>query len=693
MTHTFLLEVGLEDMPAHVVLSAEQQLVEKTKAFLGEMNLGFESIVGFSTPRRFAVKIDGLEEKQADEELTVRGPAKRIAQDEEGNWSKAAIGFSRGQGGTVDDLIIKDEDGEPYVYIEKFIEGKPASDILQGLASVIEKIEFPKNMKWGTTNYQYVRPIHWIVALLDETVVPFDVFEVSTGKQTEGHRFLGESIELSHPDEYESRLEAEYVIADRAKRQEMIVHQIQTLCEEKNWLVPTEHADLLEEVTDLVEYPTAFYGAYEESYLTVPDVVLETSMKDHQRYFPVRSNDAAEEILPYFIAVRNGNEEHIENVARGNEKVLTARLADSMFFYEEDQKTDIATFVDKLKHIKYHEKLGAIYDRQVRGTNMVPVLAKYFDLSDTEVEDLTRLTEIYKFDLVTQVVDEFPTLQATIGAIYAADRNESEAVSVAIGEQYLPSSVKGVLPETKLGLFIALIDKLDALIQFFSVDLIPTGSNDPYALRRQAIGVVRILLELNQSTVDLEDLLNDLVEASQVPADREEKLEENMRALIAFIKDRLEQLMQAEYNIPHDIRQAALGSNNHNVTWNLEVAQVLEEQKSTEAFKEVVESITRVINMTKKQTNVVSIASDLLETETEKRLVVEIEQLEQKLTETIRAKDLYDLLAQVSPHITAFYDNNMVMVDDEKVKENRLTLLSHLANTAKYFADFSQLVI
>lgn len=693
MTHSLLLEVGLEDMPAHVIVNAENQLVKKTKALLNDANLTFGDVTGFSTPRRFTVKIDGLAEKQPDENLTVRGPAQRIAQDEEGNWTKAAIGFSKGQGGSVEDLVIKDENGEPYVYIDKFTAGQSALDILKGLSKVVESIEFPKNMKWGVTNYQYVRPIHWLVALLDDQVIPFEVFEIETGKETQGHRFLGNPVTINHPDEYEEKLVAEFVVADRSKRQGMIIKQLEELCGENQWAVPTQYTGLLEEVTDLVEYPTAFYGSFNESFLNVPEPVLVTSMIDHQRYFPVRAADDETKLLPYFISVRNGNTEHIENVAKGNEKVLSARLADAKFFYDEDQKASIDDFNEKLKRVVYHDKLGTIYDKQRRASKMVETISKYFNLTADEVKQLERVTSIYKFDLVTQVVDELPTLQGYIGQLYASERDEDTPVAQAIGEQYLPLSVTDDLPATKIGKFIALTDKLDSLIQFFSVGLIPTGSNDPYALRRQAIGVVRLLLDLDNSGIELDVFINDLFAAVDLPEERLEDLETNKATLLAFIGDRLEQIMQSEYQIAHDHRKAALGSTHYNLNWMLNVALELKEQKETDNFKETVESITRVLNMTKKHDVSEDVDQTKLESESEKALAEQVVILQKAFEGEMAVSDHFKALVEISPYISEFFDHNMIMVDDEAVKENRLNLLGNIGSLAKEFADFSQLVI
>lgn len=693
MTHTFLLEVGLEEMPANVIVNTEKQLVEKTKEYLTNVNLSFGEVKSYSTPRRFSVQIEGLAEKQADESLTVRGPAKRIAQDDEGNWTKAAIGFSRGQGGSVEDLVIKDEKGEPYVFMEKFIPGKTAMEILQGLNEIIQKIEFPKQMKWGNSSYQYIRPIHWIVALLDDEIVPLNVFEVSSDRKTKGHRFLGKDMEIAHAKDYNTSLKEEFVIAEREERKAKIVGQIRSLCEENNWEVPALDTELLDEVTDLVEYPTASFGEFDADYLDIPETVLETSMIDHQRYFPVRKADGDKELLPYFIFVRNGDDNYIDNVARGNEKVLSARLADGRFFYLEDNKFEITAFVEQLKSIDYHEQLGTIYEKQVRVENMIEVISENFGLSDAEVKALVEITSMYKFDLVTQIVDEFPTLQGTIGGVYSSERGVAAEVSTAISEQYLPQGQGDSLPETSLGKYIALMDKLDTLIQFFSIGMIPTGSNDPHALRRMAIGVVRLVLSFEQNDLKLIELIEQLVEVSDIPEGRQENLNKNIDALVHFILDRLEQMMRTEYDIAHDVRQAVLGTTDKNLTQMIEVAKLLNGQNEKDNYKEVVESITRVLNMTKSNQADGEVNSELLESDSEKELAAGITELEKVFAVTNNAKERYAALEEISPLITEFFEHNMIMIDNEELKQNRLILLNKLAGFTSQFADFSQLVI
>ena len=334
MSHTFLMEIGLEEIPAHVVTPSAAQLVEKTEKFLKEQRMDFDEVQTYSTPRRLTVKVTGLADKQPDIQEEAKGPAKKIAYDKDGNWSKAAQGFARGQGVSVDDIFFKELKGTEYVYVKKFIEGKAAADVMQGMRDVAMDLKFPTMMRWGTNDFQYVRPIRWIVAMLDDQVIPFKILNIESGNVSQGHRFLGKPVELKSADDYVEALRAEKVIVDAAERKSMIRGQINDLAQKNNWKIVIDE-DLLEEVNNLVEYPTVFAGSFDEKYLSVPDQVLITSMKDHQRFFYVTDQNG--KLLPNFVSVRNGNTEYLENVVQGNEKVLTARLEDAKFFYEEDQ--------------------------------------------------------------------------------------------------------------------------------------------------------------------------------------------------------------------------------------------------------------------------------------------------------------------------------------------------------------------
>jgi glycyl-tRNA synthetase beta chain len=693
MTHTLLLEIGLEDMPAKVIVPAAEQLKDKVSTHFRDHDMPFDTIQVFSTPRRLAVKVEGLAEGQKDKTESVKGPAKRIAQDEEGNWTKAAIGFTRGQQASVDDITFQTIKGEEYVFVEKHIKGLSAEEVIQKLDSVLPSLSFPVSMKWGTHSYRYIRPVHWLTVLLDEKVVDMTLFDVSSGRETRGHRFLGQNVTLNHANDYQASLKEEHVLVDRNERQALIISQIQALCTHNNWKDPLDNKELLEEVTDLVEFPTAFYGSFSEEYLSVPENVLETAMADHQRYFPVRQADGQAKFLPYFIAVRNGNAEYIEQVRKGNEKVLSARLADAAFFYDEDRKLSIDDFVNKLSTVSFHEKLGSLYDKQERLTAIAHLLAPYFNMTDEQIGLIERTGMIAKFDLVTQTVNEFTSLQGDIAGIFAAERGEDRQVAVALSEQYLPKSTDGRLPETKLGALLSASDKLDSLLSFFSVDMIPSGSNDPFALRRQAMGIVRIFKAFNVS-VQLDELINAIAE-TVISVETKAAYMQNTPVVIDFIKDRVDQLLSSEEGLSddYDVRKAVLESNQTDILALIDHAGVLAYQKKQPGFKAVVESLTRVSNLAEKADDECSISTDLFETKSEKNLYEALLKAEELMSEDLNADQQWQVFAELHPVIDAFFDHTMVMAEDTTVRINRLALLKRIDDLSSGFARFERLVI
>lgn len=693
MTHTFLLEIGLEEMPAKVVSKSASQLKTIVSTHLKENGLNYSAVDVYSTPRRLAVSVSELEEKQADRTETVKGPAKRIALDDEGNWSKAAIGFSKGQKASVDDIVFKEVKGEEYVFIEKAIKGQSAKDVLKGLADRLPSMSFPVSMKWGNHAYRFIRPVHWLVALIDEEIVDMTLFEVAAGRETKGHRFLGSSVTLDHAKEYEDALKEQSVIVDRDDRKKDIVKQIRDLCEENNWQDPTDNDALVNEVTDLVEFPTVFNGSFDENYLKVPEVVLETAMADHQRYFPVRKADAEGSFLPYFIAVRNGNDKGLDYVRKGNEKVLSARLADAAFFYEEDKKYGIDYYVEKLKTVSFHEKIGSLYEKQERIEGIASSLVPYFNLQPEQEEAVKRAARICKFDLVTQTVNEFTSLQGEIAGIFASERKESETVALALSEQYLPDSMEGSLPISKVGAIISLADKMDSLLSFFAIGLIPSGSNDPFALRRQAMGIVR-MIEAFDLPLSLSEWIDKIIHNVQT-IETKALYEQNKESVSQFILDRLDVWLtkNAGLDKDHDVREAVLNASHDNVIALIDQAKVLKAEKQTEQFKPVVESLTRVSNLAEKADPSVSVDAEKFESDSERALfdaVTDIQMLEEKV---ISAEETWKQFVQLHPLIDAFFDENMVMADDEAVKANRLALLDRIDKLAKPFAQFSTLVI
>lgn len=683
MTHKFLFEIGLEEMPARVILDAQNQLKDQVASYLEEKSLHFDAIKSYSTPRRLAVIVEGLPDKQADSQEVSKGPSKKIALDDEGNWTKAAIGFSKGQGQDVEDIIFKEVKGEEYAFIEKDIKGESTDQVLVGISQVAKNLSFPVTMKWGRKTDRYIRPVHTLVTLLDDQLIDNELFDVKSSKVSRGHRFLGQSVEISSVDDYERLLEDQFIIADRTKRKDMIAKQITELCQANNWQTPLYNEALLDEVTDLVEYPTAFYGEFDEDFLDVPEQILETSMADHQRYFPVRSEDG--EFLPYFIGVRNGDDNHLDNVVKGNEKVLVARLEDAKFFYEEDKKHTIEDYVDQLASVTYHEKLGSMTDKQERTGLIAKTLADQIDLDSEVLETVQEASPIYKFDLVTQVVDEFSTLQGYIGSVYAKEQGLDEAVAEAIGEQYLPITSGGLLPQTKAGSILAIADKLESLLMFFSIGLTPTGSNDPFALRRTAYGLVRIL-EDNNLRVDLKELF------TQLAADLDLEDTDFIGDLEVFIKDRLNQYLKDQYDIDYDLRQAAIASGILDPTGIIDKAKTLQAAKDDADFKLVGESLSRIANMATKNPSDQDVDSSLAETDSEKALIEAAADLDQAFDKEEDAEVLYGYLKDLSPKVEAFFEDNMVNAEDQAVRDNRYALLSQIHKNAHHFADFKQVI-
>jgi len=688
MAKELLLEIGLEEMPAHVVTPSMKQLEQKTAKFLDEHQLSYDTIETFSTPRRLAIKVTNIPERQADSEEELKGPAKKIALDSDGNWTKAAEGFVRGQGLTTDDITFKELKGVEYVYVTKYTHGQPAKEVLTGLADVIKSLTFPVTMHWANFDFEYIRPIHWIVALLDDEVIPFEILDVTTDRTSRGHRFLGETVRFAHANEYEEKLQEQFVIAAPHKRKEMIVQQATELAEKNHWTIDLDEK-LLEEVNNLVEYPTVFAGDFEEKYLSVPEEVLVTSMKEHQRYFEVRNDQGL--LLPHFISARNGDRVKLENVIRGNQKVLTARLEDAEFFYNEDKKIPIETFVDKLKSVTFHEKIGSIYEKMQRVQVIARILGKSVGLSPEELTDLQRAAEIYKFDLVTNMVGEFPELQGIMGEKYARLHGETSAVATAIKEHYLPISSEGDLPETKIGAVLAIADKLDSIFSFFTVGMIPSGSNDPYALRRQAYGIVRII-EAKNWAFPLSVLQETISEVISKDTDRFGIALSAGQQVIDFIKGRLRQLLITK-NIRHDIIEAVLNSEQKDLTKIFATAQLFKKHLADEDFKPSMEALTRVVNLAKKAEleKQSEVEPDLFENEAEKELYKAVEAMKTSFADQT-INENYDQLVSLRSLIENYFDQTMVMAKEPEVRKNRLTQLSQIATIALSLASLDQII-
>ena len=686
----FLLEIGLEEMPAHLVTPAIDQLVERAADFMKENRLQYGDIKPFSTPRRLAILISDVADKADDLTKEIKGPAKKAAFDKEGNYSKAAQGFARGQGMTTDDITFKEFKGNEYIFVTKFEAGQPAAEVLAGFKKVITSMTFTTTMKWARHTFEYVRPIRWIVALLDNTVVPFNILDVVSGRETRGHRFLGQTIEIENATDYENDLEKVYVQADADKRKANIVSQIDALAAENKWQIEKD-ADLLEEVNNIVEYPTAFMGRFDAEYLELPDEVLITSMREHQRFFHVI--DESGSLLPYFVSVRNGNNEHLDNVIAGNEKVLVARLEDAKFFYHEDQKNDIDFYNNKLQVVSFHAKLGSVASHTTRVQALAAIIGHNISLTENQQHQLARAAEIYKFDLMTGMVGEFDELQGVMGEKYALLFGEDPAVAQAVREHYMPISADGDLPESVLGKVLALADKLDSLLSFFAGGMMPSGSNDPYALRRAASGVVNIL-HANDWHLPVSDLLSALVDGvladdgyMGLPEDVAHNLQTVINDVLAFLTDRVVKALQTE-KVRYDVINAVTTGKLTDTTQMFTSANALLAHSEDQMFREGVESLTRVMRLTSKNPTDAAVDTALFENEAEKQLYDVIGSFADKAFTT---DELLAALLSLQPTIAAYFDQTMVMVDDEAVKQNRLATLQLVSDQAEKVANFMAL--
>lgn len=671
MTKTVLLELGLEEMPAYLVTRSMDQLGQRVADFLKAHRLDFEKIETFSTPRRLAVRVKGLADRQTDLVEDFKGPSKKIALDADGQFTKAAEGFVRGKGLTTDAIRFEEIKGEEYVYVTKEEKGQAAEEILPNLTETLEVMTFPVSMHWANYTFEYIRPVHTLTLLVNDQLLEARFLNLESGRVSRGHRFLGQEVTLASADSYEEDLRQAFVIADPAERTQMIMDQIAALEQEHGVQVEID-SSLLNEVLNLVEYPTAFLGSFDPKYLDLPEEVLVTSMKAHQRYFVVR--DQAGKLLPHFVSVRNGNAEHLDNVIKGNEKVLVARLEDGEFFWKEDQKLAIEELLPKLAKVTFHEKIGSLAEHMERTASIAAYLATQVGLTVEEQEDLARAAQIYKFDLLTGMVGEFDELQGIMGEKYALLAGEKPAVAQAIREHYLPNSSEGVLPESRVGAILAVADKMDTLLSFFTAGLIPSGSNDPYALRRATQGIVRILDAFGWD-LDLQELQDALYQNEWY---------QHKAEVLEFFNARIEKMMDTTIN--KDIIRAVLSNTQFKVSSRLLAAKALAEAAKGEGFKEAVENLSRVFNLAEKADQV-EMDSKLLESDSEKALAEAVNNLSWSEDMNINMQELFDL----APLIADFFENNMVMAEDLAVRANRLALLALLRQKASRLAHFTLL--
>jgi len=691
MAKDLLLEIGLEEVPARFVRGAMEQLKEKTEKWLLDSRLSYREVKAYATPRRLTVLVNELADRQEDVVEEVKGPSRKIAYDENGALSKPALGFARSQAVDPESLFIREVGNVEYVFAKKSSIGVETASLLpDALPALITSLTFPKNMRWGNYELRYVRPIRWLVALHGTEVVPFEITGVASGNITRGHRFLGKETVVEEPEVYVERLRAEHVIVDVEEREKAIVAGIQSLSEQRGWHIAVKE-DLLEEVLFLVETPTVLTGSFDPSFLEIPQEVLITSMREHQRYFPVFDNDGR--LLPHFVTVRNGDNRSIELVSRGNEKVLRARLSDAKFFYAEDEKLVIQDALAKLENIVYHEELGSVADKVRRVRIVADRIAQHLRLDESVLKDISRTADICKFDLVSQMVYEFPELQGIMGEDYARKAGERESVAKAINEHYSPRNA-GDRPATSIvGAIVGMADKLDTISGCFSIGIIPTGSQDPYALRRQAAGIVNTLL-----AHELEITLNDLFQiALDVQAARGLKREayDIIKDMQEFFALRVKNVL-SDQAIRYDVVDAVLGAGALDVRRTILRAHALQAvtMDSVKAeFRPAVEAFNRVCNLASKADSK-QVDALLFADAAEAGLYEAWQKAHGDYIAAVmlgKMSEALSALSALSGPIAVFFEAVMVMAEDEALRRNRLAILALIAEDVKQFADFSKL--
>lgn len=682
MAKDLLFEIGAEEIPAGFMPNILGQLKQLAETKLNDAHLPFESIATYGTPRRLALIVKGLADTSAEISERHKGPSASIAYDADGNATKAAIGFARGKGLDVADLVV--EDG--YIYAETKTAGVPAKDIVTDmLPQLITGLNFPKSMHWGNLDAKFVRPVRWLVALLDEEIIPVEFATVKSGNVTRGHRFLGaDEITIKNAASYVDTLKENFVMVDQDARRELISKQLHDIAASKNASIVWDD-DLLEEINYLVEWPTALCGGFEESYLALPDAAIITPMKDHQRYFPLVDQDG--KLLPMFLTVRNGSDHSIEVVQAGNERVLRARLDDAKFFFNEDRKKSLIDRQDGLTKIVFQEGLGNLADKTERLLKLGRVFGEECGLHEDAAVVLERATELAKTDLTTGMVTEFTELQGVMGKEYALLDGESEEVAEAIFEQYLPRFAGDVLPQTEAGKVLSIIDKVDNIVATFSRGLIPTGSQDPYALRRQTIGILNILLG-SEWNISLRPIFKASMELLNVPAEKQDEL---LSQVEEFFTLRLKNIF-LDREVPHHVIDLLLSNNELSVADAEGLVNALLANRIDENV-ELVQAYTRMYNLVK-DVEYTGVNSDLLKEDAEKAL---FEAASKASEASLAAWDANDYAAVVAvpatlvPAINKFFEDVMVMDKDEAIKANRLQLVRLAYNVMAIIGDISAL--
>ncbi|HPW41035.1 MAG TPA: glycine--tRNA ligase subunit beta [Bacillota bacterium] len=692
MSKDLLFEIGTEEIPANYMPSTLKQVKSISGAMLKNYRIAFEEIKAYGTPRRIVLFVKGIAEQQENLEELVKGPSRRAAYDENGNPSKALLGFLKGRKAELGDVFIQELSGVEYVYYKKQEKGQPVKKVLKTiLPDILTSISFPKSMKWGNKSFRFARPVRWLVPILGDELIKFDKDGIKCSRYTKGHRVLSKgSIKINNTAEYFDKLKAGFVIADQEERRAIIRRQCEELAREKGGEVLIDE-ELLEEVVYLVEYPTALIGGFDAEYLKLPKEAVITPMKEHQRYFPVVDND--KNLMNYFITVRNGDSRFLETVREGNEKVLKARLADADFFYSEDRKESLDNCAEKLKNVVFQETLGTIYDKTQRISAIAEYLAAILGLNAGAKKNLLRSAHLCKADLVTNMVKEFDELQGIMGREYALLQGEDREVADAIFEHYLPRFAGDCTPETLNGSILGISDKIDTICGCFAIGIQPTGSQDPYALRRQAIGVTSIILDSNIH-LGLAQLIHNSLKPFEEKGILKGDEKSVKRDILEFFRQRLKNVM-IDKGFEYDVIDAVINAGFDDIYDSYLKILELSKWKYKDEFMNILGSFNRVSNLASKGKS--TEINELLFTEkAELKLLHDYDKVYAKFVNCVDNREYgkaLELMITLEKPIDDFFDNIMVMVEDEKIRNNRLGLLKSIGDMMNRIADLSAIVM
>jgi glycyl-tRNA synthetase beta chain len=698
-----LLEIGVEELPYQFIAPALAALKDSAEQLLKDRRLAFQSARTLGTPRRLTLVVEGLASQQTSMVKEAMGPSKAVAFDPAGQPTRAATGFAAGHGVAVQDLQIRRTPKGEYLFAVKQEQGRPANVILEELLpQLIAKLSFPKAMKWNSTGVRFARPVRWLVALYGGATLPIEAAGITAGNRTEGHRVLGSAkgIPVRNYESYLKGLEHKGVIPDPQRRCHMIEEQIATLCKKAGFTLNVD-GDLLDQAVYTTECPNAIIGSFKPAYLEVPQEILITSMKEHQGFFSLRHKETGK-LVPHFIAVTNNRAKDMGLIREGNERVLAARLADAKFFFDEDRKVKLEERVAKLAGVTFHQKLGTMEKKQQRVKKLAGFIASSVRPQDDKLKQACeRAADLCKADLLTGVVGEFPELQGIMGGEYAKHDGESEAVSQAIREQYLPRSIEGELPRTIAGQVLSLADRLDSVAAFFHVGLVPTGSEDPFALRRNATAIVRIILEGNLR-INLGcyiDNARNLVigDGFKGVPDSEQK---GRRRMTEFIFERVRHYGRVVHALRDDVIEAVLKPAHDKALDLVDLVlrmKALESVTTKPEFDPLIVGFKRAHRLVEKeQWDRKPVDEARFQHPTESALYQATAKEREKMTSAMTRGEYgqaLDALVRLKPAIDAFFAAVMVNAEDPAVRNNRLSLLQEVDDFFNSFADFSQIVV